>query len=202
MDLREFIFNRLPYYYREHDTYKDGDDRGILERFLNVLGIEIQEEFVDKLEVFINELDPTTSADKYLDLLAFTVGSPTNILDTPEGLRERIISAISLYKVKGTAKSYKLLFNLLGYNVEIEELVPQNTLYDTELEYDDGGHLYDATLCTIGCIQYNLYYSDGVTEGPMSSELKSAVIATIKKDLEPLTAKLNQFEYIEPEEIE
>lgn len=198
MDLRGFLFSRLPNYYKDNDTYKDSNNRGILERFLGTLDVELQEELVDQLHQLIDQLDPKTTMNKFLPIMAQTVGNPTNILGTDESLRERILQAISLYKIKGTVRSYQLLFNLLGYRIELEEHIPLNSLYDIGLLYDDD-HNYDTSYCTLGCIEYTIKYMDGATTGPMDTEMRGAVIAAIKKDLEPITAKLRELiYYVEP----
>lgn len=49
-----FFFKHFPYYYKENDTYKDSNGKGLLERFL---------------EIFCNEVDEEVSP--YLDNLGY-----------------------------------------------------------------------------------------------------------------------------------
>lgn len=188
MDIRDFISQQLPIYYHRNDTYKDETGKGILIRFLGMLGISVQEELIDPLENFINELDPETASTKFLSLLAFTVGNPIDILGTDESFRLRLTQAISLYKLKGTVKSYKLLFNLLGLEVEVIEYFPPDMYYDTGLTYDSG-LLYDNDPCSVFCIDYRLVITKDGEAAILSSEVVEALYEAIK-DIEPINANL------------
>jgi len=59
MDIRKFMFRLLPSYFKANDTYKDADGRGLLERYLDTLGDELQEETIKKMENLIRYLDPS-----------------------------------------------------------------------------------------------------------------------------------------------
>lgn len=197
MDLRNSVVNKLPFYYHRNDTYKDASGKGILIRFLGMLGISIQEDLVEPLENFINELDPETATSKFLSLLAFTVGSPIDILGTDASYRLRLMQAVSLYKLKGTAKSYRLLFNILGYTVTVEELFLPDMRYDIGLTYDtdnDGTipYQYDNDKCRQGCVEYNLIVFGPDGESPpdgLTDQLKELLYLAIK-DIEPINARL------------
>lgn len=197
MNIKDYIMEKLPYYYKANDTYKDSNDQGVLERFLSVLGVEIQEELVDPLKLFINQLDPTTATNQYLSLLASTVGNPTDILGDEDSYRVRLAQAITLYKNKGTFKSYKVLFALLGYTVNPIEHVPPAMVYDIGLLHDDGVG-FDTDRCQLGCIEYSLEYSNipGRTSGPLSINQMELLMEVIRKDLEPINARIRNINFI------
>lgn len=190
MDVREFIVKQMPIYYHREDTMKDQSGRGILIRFLGMLGISLQEDLVDKLENLINELDPETATTKFLSLLAFTVGNPVDILGTDESFRLRLSQAISLYKLKGTVKSYKLLFNLLGLEVGVFEDFPPQMYYDTDLKYDSD-LLYDNDPCSVLCIPYKLLVAQNGGPVNLTGDMIDALYAAIN-DIEPINAQLTE----------
>lgn len=197
MDLSNFLNEKLPQYYKANDTYKDGNDKGILERFLGILGIELQDEFITPLEQLIDQLDPTTAADQYLSLLAFTVGNPEDILGDTDSYRTRLTQAITLYKNKGTVKSYRVLFALLGYTVNVVDHIPSDMIYDNGNEYDTGLQ-YDTDRCSLGCIEYSLEYSNipGRTSGPLDSGKLDQLTRTIERDLQPINTRLRDIIFV------
>lgn len=190
MDVREIITKQMPVYYHKADTMKDETGKGILIRFLGMLGISLQEDLVDPLENLINELDPETATTKFLSLLAFTVGNPVDILGTDESFRLRLSQAISLYKLKGTIKSYKLLFNLLGLDVGVHEDFPPDMYYDSALNYDSS-LLYDNDPCSVLCIPYRLIVTQNGEPANLTGDMLEALMEAIK-DIEPINAQLTE----------
>lgn len=202
MELSKFIWNKFSDYYRENDSYKDNAGRGILERLMTVCGVELQQELVPKLEGLIDQLDPETAADEYLSEIAYKLGRPPDILGDIDAYRIMLTQIISIYKVKGTIKSYELLFALLGMSVEVQEHFPPENLYDNELTYDGDGfdeYLYDETPCEVGCIEYTLIYDNlpGYTIAPLEPEIKARLISMIEEFIQPIDCKLRSLRYID-----
>lgn len=209
MDVRTFMMARLPIYFKLHDTYKDYSGKGLLERYLDTLGDELQEDTVDKLEGLINQLDPETADSEYLSLLAYTVGNPPDIFGDIGVYRKFITQAINLYRYKGTKRGIEMLFRLLGYHVDIEILQPTIYGYDSGLRYDSEVR-YDITKCNTHCLYYNLRYegiktnieidvfTDEFTQefgmylinGPLTPEQKALLIQFIEREFQPINVKL------------
>lgn len=149
---KDWIFNQLPESLREIDSNKDPNDQGTLQRFLQNMGTELDDEVVDFISEFTEILDIDTIPDNLLQYLGFTLGSPPSIDGTYDTYRKLLSYIVSIYKIKGTVCCYNLLFNLLGLGAVIYEYQKQTTnKYDTELIYDDEV-LYD-----IPCEPCNLY---------------------------------------------
>ena len=154
--LRFFLFNNLPIRYKIDDTYKDNNDRGLLERYLEIFGLEVDEEITPLIQNYINNVDPTLADEKFLNYLAYTLGNPPDMWNDPVKYAKLLRYIMSVYKVKGTILSYQLFFALLGFSVSVVEYPP--------IEYImDEGHLMDEdkimdTHCP-GCSDYDLIFS-------------------------------------------
>lgn len=200
INLTTFLWDKFSDYYKENDSYKDGNGKGLLERLLYIFGVELQEELVPKLEGLINELDPETAADEFLSEIAFAVGRPKDILETIPNYRILLTQIISLYKIKGTSKSYKLFFSLLGMSAQVVEFLPKDNIYDNDLIYDDDagdGNHYDDTACEVGCIDYSIEYDNlpGQVIAPLSVEMQAKVRDWITELLEPIDCRLRDLIY-------
>lgn len=200
INITNFFWENLPEGIKERDTYKDDDNRGVLERYLSIFGIELQQEAVPKLENLINELDPETASDIFLSEIAYMVARPKDILEDIGIYRTVLIQIISLYKIKGTTKSYQLFFNLLGMNATLEEHFPPPNVYDGDLIYDDDSgdaQKYDQTECEVGCIEYTINYSNqpGKTIAPLTGQLRINVIDILEEFLQPIDCKMRDLIY-------
>lgn len=123
---KSFFFDKFPSWYRENDTYKNENSEGLLERFLRVFGTYIYdlEESIDNWLTHTRDLE--YCEPEFLPTIAKELGSPPNILGDTLGLRKTLLSIVSIYKIKGTLESYQVLFQQLGYNIEIvyEPFIP------------------------------------------------------------------------------
>lgn len=128
---RSFIFNKFPPYFKTNDSYINDDGEGLLERYLSVPGeyMEEVEDFADNW--VINVKDLKTCYVQYISLHANDLGNPPDIFPydiNNENFRKFLTYVVSIYKIKGTLRSYQVLFGLLGYRVEwVEEpFIPAN----------------------------------------------------------------------------
>ena len=200
MQIIDFFWKQLTDYHLENDTYKDGNDKGLLVRYLSIFGIELQNEVVDRLENIINELDPHTASNEFLSEIAYAVGRPSDILLDIDRYRILLTQIISIYQIKGTAPSYRLLFNLLGMSVDIIEHFPDDVVYDNDIIYDDDGGdavVYDETKCEIGCIDYSLVYDNnpGFNVAPLSPQLEANLKLMIQDFIEPIDCNIRAMIY-------
>ena len=65
MDLKKLI-DLLPYYFKENDTYKDSNGKGILERFLEICGSYFEDQVVDNTAQILENLDVDKCPDYLL----------------------------------------------------------------------------------------------------------------------------------------
>lgn len=164
----DYFFRLLPGYYKVNDTYKDLSDKGVLERFLTIFGEELDDELVDQADEYLNIVDPLhPDAEPYLTNLAYTLGSPPDLFGDPAKYAKLLSFIVSVYKIKGTKRSYELFFALLGYNVQIIEYDPEQPfLFDSGHFFDDGDDNpltdEDPSLFDQGCAKcsdYDLIFS-------------------------------------------
>lgn len=156
---RDYLFGLLPVYFKRNDTYKDKDDKGLLERYLMVFGNELDYQVIPKITCYLHAIDAAVCDAKFLDPLSQSLGNPPDIFQDDEIYRNLLQYVVTFYKIKGTIASYKLFFAILGYDVEIEELPHEDddSFYDSEAEYDTGEerHTYDRNACLV-CYYYNI----------------------------------------------
>ena len=56
--LKEYIKAELPDYILENDSYKDGSDKGFIERFLEIFGEELDDNTLTSLEAYDSTIGP------------------------------------------------------------------------------------------------------------------------------------------------
>lgn len=160
----------LPQRFKEDDTYKDSGGRGILERFLNVLGSYFQYQVVPEIDHIIDIIDVNTTPAPYttflwefLGSMPFSSGlydfSNINETDNPEEWQHMLESlpvadyrsllkyAISLYKIRGTLQFYPIL---MRYYSGINNVVV----------HDPNGSLENPVGDNLQPLEYIAYYDD------------------------------------------
>ena len=155
---KDWIFNQLPKYHQRTDSYKDVEGNGLLKRYLRVVGMELDEEFISYIDNFTDLVDYIKCDDKYLPLIGSILGYPPSIDGLSTTYRKILANILAIYKVKGTIRSYEMLFNLLGLEVGILEEVPKRAVtYDLPDRYYDRGEQYDShcEYCSGYWILYN-----------------------------------------------
>lgn len=149
IDLSKLIY-LLPSFFKEKDTYKDNEGRGILERFLEVCGdyfknditpdidnildiisLEKKEHLTSRDYVFINHIWEFLGSIPYGYAALYNdndLNNPwkENLEYVPRAKYWDIIKySISLYKIRGTALFYKVLMRF--YGIDCKVLDPSGT---------------------------------------------------------------------------
>jgi phage tail-like protein len=192
------LWSKLPDYFHVMDSYRENDPeqkgRGLLQRYLLNFEQEYDQDIYPFIRDFVNILDPEITPEKFLPFLAYTLGDPVDVDGTKATYRKILRYAVAIYKIKGTIPSYKLLFNLLGLDVDIIEYEPPvNIKFDREFKYDIPGIKYDQ-FCNV-CGEYSVAYHDRgddcstFTVNPVSSTLVG-LLPKLVAFLQPLDAKL------------
>lgn len=157
----------IPAYINENDSYKDVDNEGILQRYISMLGSELDNNTVRFIHDFLDNITPLLATDNLRTHLAYTLGKPPHIGLTETQFKYLLAMCITIYKWKGSTNSYKALFLLLGYYIEIFTDPVEDVLYDgADTNYDEE-LLYD-TVC-VTCVPYWIMIAP-VTDDPTVPE--------------------------------
>lgn len=188
---KKWIPDRLPQYIHDNDSYKNAEGRGLLVRYLESFGEELDESFYPYVKNFMDLFDTIKSPERLLGHLSFILGLPPSVDNNFTVYRRVLAYAVQIYKIKGTAKSYELLFGLLGLNIKIQEESGALAVeYDSGFIYDDT-KTYDEDCAT--CSFYSiLYYDPNNPLSPVDPEILEK-FNTVICFLEPINAKLRGY---------
>lgn len=195
---RDFMFSRLPLYFKVNDTYKNSEGKGLLERYLSAFGYELDFEIIPKLECYLEIIDASIAEPQYLNHISDVLGNPPDIFQDENIYRNLLRYILSVYKIKGTKKAYELFFQILGFNVLIEEIPPTQEEYNYDIagEYDKGDidSVYDQDLCQ-PCSLYRVIFTPiNDSSASLTPELLSKLNDVIAFN-EPINAKLDNLLY-------
>lgn len=197
VNFRNWIFEHFPYYFRENDSYKDGDGYGLFQRYLTGLGSELDYELTNKIPGLLDLNNAEVIASKHLVHLAAVLGNPPDTFGDETKYRKLLRYITTINKYKGTVRGYELIFGILGVNVVVEEIALTDYRYDSEFKYDDG-NIYDGNCPP--CSKYNLIITDPDGNCPEIGEASSdpilmALLKAIIKYVEPINAVLASLSY-------
>ena len=51
---KTYLFDKLPGFFKREDTFKDGNDEGLLERYLKIFGEELDENVSDDIDNYLD----------------------------------------------------------------------------------------------------------------------------------------------------
>lgn len=143
INLKNLIY-LLPSMFKEKDTYKNSEGKGILERFLEVCGEYFNNEITPVIDDFLDIIDLDKTSEVYLNYVWEFLGKipysygciinggkiESNLGDIlkeenlPKADVRRILKyAISLYKIRGTLDFYNILFRFYGFPGKDEDPV-------------------------------------------------------------------------------
>lgn len=195
---RDFLFSRLPVYFVGNDTYKDSEDKGLLERYLSVFGYELDFELIPQLECYLEIIDASICKPEYLDHISDVLGNPPDIFQDETIYRNLLRYILSVYKIKGTLKAYELFFSILGFTIELEEIPPiqEESNYDQDGLYDQGTEesIYDQDRCE-PCSLYKITF---FPKDPNNTDLTFELLSKLNDVIvfnEPINAKLDNLTY-------
>jgi len=194
---KNFFFDQLPLYFLRNDSYKDSSGRGLLERYLEIFGLEVDEKIKPLIDNYLNIIDPLTVTPKHLYHLAYSLGNPPDIFKDPARYAKLLSYIVTIYKIKGTRESYRLFFALMGFNVTLIEHPYIEGYLDSGFTLDNG--LTFDTACPT-CSEYSLIITTLLNPGAVSPCVQSQfttlnqttinLISAVVKFLEPINAKL------------
>lgn len=207
-----FLFGKLPHYFKENDSYKDGNGEGLLERYLEIFCTEID----NKVSPYIDELLDITDAEA---LSGLTRENPTELLthiselfgNPPDigigtaysgGESEYIVlirHIIHILQTKGTKKSIDYYLAIYGYKVtSLTESISTINTYDVVPaagEYDDAG-VYDEGFIFYSGFDLVITDLPGTsTKNPTQTWLDGYVKPAIQNFIAPIWAQLGSLTY-------
>lgn len=204
MSIRDFLWDLFPGFYKEFDTYKDSEGKGLLERYIKAIGTEVDEGVLNYLEeesddYFLNNIEALKVREDLIVHLADVLGNPPGVFYN-EDYRKLLQYIVPIYKIKGTLLAYTLFLNLFGYNVEIIEFDPNEneTGLDIPNSYDDGLFkddevLYDSLMSENAdacrwCSDYSLIIT-AIAGGGVSMDIINRIYKVVYF-IEPINARL------------
>jgi hypothetical protein len=195
--LSNIIFGLFGEHYKREDLRKDELGRGLAER----INIAVAEEFDDNLNnkitsLVANCLNPILAEAKFIPELEDMTGTPPVIGDLE--MRRKVVSYMRrLCNIKGTKRSYEVLFRLLGFTgVELYEDWSKIS-FDSPLTLDDPERRFDMGLCP-SCSDYNINLLGQVTVTPTVL----TYIYNIIRFSQPINANLTGITYNEGHLVE
>lgn len=187
--LKDYVINLLPDYIIDHDSYKDSDGKGFVQRYLEIFGAELDEQYYPLIEQIIDNVDPrqVLKAD-YLDYISVMIGDTPTIALTDDNYKNLLTFIISLYKAKGTHRSYDYGFYMLKMEATVNEIDEVANTYDDTISYDAD---FNYDISCEPCSEYDLVLTGTDT---FTADLYHRV-KTIIFLIEPINATLNDLSY-------
>jgi hypothetical protein len=210
-----FLFGKLPLYFKTEDSYKDGSDEGLLERYLEIFCTEIDDDvspYIDQLLDITNaEALPNFTGDvdpiNLLTHISELFGNPPDIgtdTDYSGGEAEYIVLIRYIRQIlqtKGTEQSLIYFLAIYGYQVnlltssgissKIYDEFPTPLKYDNNVQYDAGFTFYSG---------FDLIITDkpGITHAPAPTQgwLDDYLKPAIQKFIAPMWATLGTLTHV------
>ena len=122
IDIKHLI-DYLPFYYKNKDTYKDGNGQGILEKLLEICGTYFQDSIKAEIDSSLEILDISSTSKYYLNLLWEMLGqmpfaristNPGPLSLSEEQQRNLIKYTNTLLKIRGTEKFFQVMFGVFS----------------------------------------------------------------------------------------
>ena len=178
------LFERFfPTYWKRTDVNKDAQGKGTMERYVEVMGNELDEMVTPAIDNMLDSLHgASTISERFMGIAEDTIGNQlfiTNLI----ALRRKVNQFIIKYQqTRGSLLSYTALFRLLGFSVNIEVISIGG--FDSGESFDIGTFDTDSGCCTV----YNVRLISSLTYTP---DIRRAIESIVEFN-EPINATLNK----------
>lgn len=109
-------------FWKRDDSYKNAGGKGLMERFNEVVGEDLDDELSPLIDNLIpNSLIPDTCFSQLLTYLEQNVGSDLFLGSATSRRRQARRMIHRYYGIRGTITAYELMFDLMGYTIGITE---------------------------------------------------------------------------------
>lgn len=200
-----YLFGKLPYYFKGNDTYKDGNDEGLLERYLEVFCAEVDAEVSPPIDDLLSIVDAEAlsglSIDnpmEFLNVISDVFTNPPDI-GTENQYIVLLRHIVWILRTRGTVRSLELFLAIFGYAISsLTEEAATPIIYDltpTPLSYDDGG-IYDPGFAFYS--EWDLVITDypGTTTGNPGSTWLDLLKEAITQFIAPIFSTLTSVTYV------
>jgi len=200
-----YLFGKLPYYFKGNDTNKDGNDEGTLERYLQIFCAELDAEVSPPIDDLLSIVDAEAlsglSIDdpmKFLNVISDVFTNPPDI-GTENQYVTLLRHLVWILKTRGTRKSLLLFLAVYGYTIaDLIEEAATPVIYDltpTPLIYDDGDY-YDPGFAFYS--EWSLVITDypGTTTGNPGSTWLNLLKEAIIQFIAPIFSTLTSVTYV------
>lgn len=200
IDIKHLI-EYLPFYYKDKDTYKDGNGQGILEKLLEICGTYFQDNIKAEIDQTLEILDIGSASKYYLNLLWEMLGqmpfarissNPGPLSLSEEQQRNLIKYTNTLLKIRGTKKFFQVMFGVFskesnnlaititsddpGWEKDVKELTLINYPYFNTDSFDDDNIFMDEYYRMKQCINVTFNIT-----GKIEDQDYPALVAFIKR---------------------
>lgn len=200
IDIKHLI-DYLPFYYKNKDTYKDGNGQGILEKLLEICGTYFQDNIKAEINSSLEILDIGSTSKYYLNLLWEMLGQmpfaristdPGPLSLSEEQQRNLIKYTNTLLKIRGTEQFFQIMFGVFsnesnnlaititsedpGWEKDVKELTVINYPYFNTDSFDDDNIRMDEYYRMKQCINVTFNIT-----GKIEDQDHQALVAFIKR---------------------
>lgn len=137
-----------------YDSYKDNADKGLLERYNEIVGNDIDNEIYGKISTLYADLHSNFNMlSKFLFLKEYQIGYEYQLTNVEDILRRIHLYFAKLVQIRGSKKCIEILFQLLGYSSVIIELYDSGEGFDSSITFDTS--TFDSKKAC--CFEYDVY---------------------------------------------
>lgn len=183
--IRENFFDKYyTKYDKDTDSFKNAFNQGVFERLNILMADELDKQIVPVFSDLVKKLIPSNICDAvYLPLWENQYG---NALFSDVDLKRKLINqALSINKIKGSRKSYEILFRYLETDSVFTEEWNYSS-FDSLVTFDAANRTFDLSKCNRRCTTYNL---DLTYSGSVDNAYITQILSIIRY-CEPINAKL------------
>lgn len=189
MNLKETIFGFFTAFDKRHDIQKDSHGRGVLERFNRCLGNDY-DAFLEPLNAnIIQNVASHKAFERYLPYLGAQLGNISDGEHKPLLFDQRLIlkHLERWYAIRGTKRCFKVLFALIGFEVEVIEQW-HNFRLDSDVTLDDPIRRFDSS--AQNCSDYGLILKRINGTAQLANNTETSAIQSIIAFNHPINAHL------------
>lgn len=192
--LNDFLFYLFPDYFKQNDSYKDSNGRGILERYMYIMGEELDNNLVPYIECQLDTMYAGTTEDKFIDHIADSFKVSRDLFKSNEQYKNLLSTIISLRAKRNTQQYIEMYFYILGYDITITKIPIDTSFYswDSGASMDDEGN-WDDYSC-LPCFEYSADLTPNANHGGETIDVNEEnKLKGLLESQAPINSKLNNF---------
>lgn len=186
--IKDIIFGLFGTWEKQIDTFKDGNGKGTLERYNEVMADEYDINLEPNITNMLDNVMITSTCDiAYMPLLEEGIGNQL-ILSTDEQIKRDVQRHIvRYYEIKGSIRAYRIMLGLIGFNVTITEEYIESG-FDSPFTFDADERTFDSGCASCSCYKLDLTRKNGDTSD--MTPVEYAGVLSIIAFNQPINAKM------------